>query len=70
MMLLVNGKRFPVWGVSMVENFDGDYDISIEIDGGGEPFFYIVEGVVPKDGNLLSVETWLTWRGYSKPLHE
>ena len=70
MILRINNLRLPVYGINVEENFDGDYNISIKVDGGGYPFYYIVEGVVPKDGNLLEVSTWLAWKGYSKPLHE
>jgi len=69
MMLHVEGRMLPVWSIHAEENLDGDYYVSVTIDGGGSPNIPIVEGIAPRGADLLSVETWLTWRGYSKPLH-
>jgi len=68
MWVKVNGKRFPVLSLEVIQNCDGDFDISVTIDGCGDTFVPVVKGVIPPSGDLLDVSTWLVWRGYSQPL--
>jgi len=69
-MLRIKNRRFPVLDIGMTQNCDGDFDISVTIDGCGDTFVPVVKGVIPPSGDPLDTGTWLSWRGYSKPLHE